>query len=117
MIIELPYIPPSMNQYAGRENSWAYRNEKRRVKDHVCWIAKGHKERFEKARVSLIYHFADNRRRDPDNYCGKFILDGLTAAGVIKDDDFEHIELEVRKGENKRPAYTEIVITEIGGKE
>ena len=112
MIIKIPDIPPSLNKYNGRENSWAYRNEKRQWKESVCWLAKG-KKRFEKARVTLTYHFADRRRRDPDNYCGKFILDGLTAAGVIPDDDFEHIELVIRKGETAKQPWTEVEITEV----
>ena len=53
------------------------------------------------ATVKITYFFPDNRRRDPDNYAGKMILDGLTAAGVIVDDSFGCIEL-ILKGECDR---------------
>lgn len=72
-------------------------------------------ESFEKAKVTITYFFADGRRRDPDNYAGKLILDGLTKAGVIQDDDFDHIVLEIRKGGvDKKNPRTEVEITEGG---
>ena len=108
-----------MNRYNGRTNSWEYRNEKRRWTDTVKLLAKCQQnrtgEQFEKAKVTLTYFFADSRRRDPDNYSGKLILDGLTKAGVIKDDDFDHIELVIRKGGvDKDNPRTEVEITEGG---
>lgn len=71
------------------------------------------KETFEKAKVTITYWFKDNRRRDPDNYCGKLIMDGLTKAGVIVDDDFDHVTLMVRKGGvDKKNPRTEIEVKE-----
>ena len=62
--------------------------------------------------MSLTYYFQDSRRRDPDNYAGKLILDGLTKAGVIADDDFDHITLEIKKGGvDKENPRTEVEIT------
>lgn len=40
-------------------------------------------------------HTTARRRRDPDNYSGKFLLDGLTKAGIIVDDSFNHITLRL----------------------
>lgn len=73
---------------------------KRRWTDTICLLAKCQYkgEAYEKAEVVITYFFKDRRRRDPDNYSGKLILDGLTKAGVIKDDDFDHITLTVQKG-------------------
>lgn len=46
--------------------------------------------------MTLHYFFKDNRRRDPDNYSGKFILDGLVRAGILQDDSFAVIDLELK---------------------
>lgn len=79
------------------------------------WAARAAKvhQRFDKAAVTLRYHFPDNRRRDPDNYNGKFILDGLREAGVLADDDFGHISLTVERGDvDKRNPRVEVRISE-----
>ena len=62
-----------------------------------------------RAVVRLTYHFADRRRRDPDNYSGKMILDGLTAAGIIADDSFFCIDLQLRAVYDNG-GYTEITV-------
>lgn len=107
-------IPPSWNRYAGRQNAWEYRREKKRWEELVMLCCAKKPDRpIERARVTITYYFPDRRRRDPDNYCGKMILDGLTRAGILEDDDFSHIELTIRSGgadrENPR---TEIEIEE-----
>ncbi len=58
-----------------------------------------------RATVSITYHFSDRRRRDPDNYSGKFILDALVREGVIRDDSFDCVILRIEQGEpdRKRP--------------
>lgn len=112
--IVIDEIPPSLNRFNGRQASWQYRNEKRRWREAIAWTANG-MAKVEKSVVEITYHFPDKRRRDPDNYCGKFILDGLVDAGVLPDDDFDHIDLLIKKGaESKRP-YTEITIIEKEG--
>lgn len=63
--------------------------------------------------VLIEYQFQDNRRRDPDNYSGKFILDGLTKGGIIRDDSFQHISLTVRAKPTPGPAETTITIREV----
>ena len=54
---------------------------------------------YQKATVKITYHFKDDLRRDPDNYSGKFILDGLVRAGILADDSFDCITLVLCKGE------------------
>lgn len=111
MKIVIPEIPPSLNRFAGRKNVHEYRREKDRWRDMVAWLAmvKG-KARFEFATVRITYFFPDSRRRDPDNYAGKMILDGLTAAGVIADDDFFHIKLEIRGAVDRKNPRTEVEV-------
>ena len=111
--IEIPGLPPSMNQYNGRQNVWKYRRDKQEWKDLVVLHCKRQREPFEYAIVTITYYFKDKRRHDPDNYSGKFILDGLTAAGIIKDDDFKHIELRLCAGMDKKRPRTQIDVKEV----
>lgn len=112
MKIVIPEIPPSLNRYAGRKNVYEYRDEKDRWKAIVAWLAKAQRTEnpYEQATVRITYFFPDSRRRDPDNYAGKMILDGLTAAGVIADDDFFHINLEIRGAVDRKNPRTEVEV-------
>ena len=71
-------IPPSNNEFMG--NSHSFRDySQRKVEWH--WLVKAAiKERparpFTHATVTITYFFPDKRRRDPDNYSGKFIKCG-----------------------------------------
>lgn len=98
-IYTVPGIPESLNKFAGRHNAWEYREKKQLWKQVVtlCCLPKP-REPIERSEVTIEYFFPDRKRRDPDNYSGKMILDGLTAAGIIKDDDFDHINLTIKKG-------------------
>ena len=110
-------VPPSMNRFAGRENAWQYRAEKERWTNAVQWAikAQGYKlpRPFERAIVTIAYYFPDNRRRDPDNYSGKLLLDGLTRGGLIADDSFSHIALTVTGAVDKNDPHTEIVVQDL----
>lgn len=108
----IPEIPPSLNKFLGRENSWEYRNTKAEwlKKVNLCCVPKP-KEPLEKAVVTLFFHFKDKRRRDLDNYL-KFVLDGLTASGIIRDDNFETVELRL-KGIADKKGITEIFVEEL----
>ena len=99
-------VPPSMNQFNGRTNVQVYRAVKADWTDRVTWQARARRPKrpFERAEVLIEYQFQDNRRRDPDNYSGKFILDGLTKGGIIRDDSFQHISLTVRAKPRPGPA-------------
>lgn len=108
-------VPPSMNQFNGRTNVQVYRAVKADWTDRVTWQARARRPKrpFERAEVLIEYQFQDNRRRDPDNYSGKFILDGLTKGGIIRDDSFQHISLTVRAKPTPGPAETTITIREV----
>lgn len=112
MRIVIDEIPPSLNRFAGRMNVWEYRAAKERWKQLVCAVCPNPEKAYEKAIVEITYYFPDKRRRDPDNYAGKLILDGLTARGVIEDDSFNNIELILRGGYDKNNPRTEIEIME-----
>lgn len=115
MKIVIDDIPKSLNKYAGRKNEWEYRADKKLWRDLVCWTALPLRpaKPFKRAVVTIEYFFKTRQRRDADNYCGKMILDGLTACGVIEDDSFSCIELRLRGSWDKHRPRTEITIEEV----
>lgn len=116
--ITVEEIPPSNNKYLGNSHNFnVYRREKERwwllVRSALCRVDKPPAP-LEKADVSIKYFFKDRRRRDPDNYSGKFILDPLVREGILKDDSFEVVTLSISAGVDKENPRTEI---EVIGKE
>ena len=120
MVIELVIddIPSSLNKYLGNSKDYnIYRREKERwhwlIKAALCKTKKP-AQPFEKAEVYVTYFFKDRRRRDRDNYSGKMLLDPLVREGIIKDDSFDDIYLNVDKGGvDKLHPRTEIEIIQI----
>jgi Holliday junction resolvase RusA-like endonuclease len=108
----IPEIPPSNNKFIGRNARWEYQAEKKRWAQMVQFLCcpKPLKP-ISKSIVRLTYHFENNIRRDPDNYSGKMILDGLVRAGILADDSFNCIELQLAAVYDKS-GYTEIFIEE-----
>lgn len=111
--LAIPMIPPSLNRFAGRKNEWEYRQFKSEWKSMVSWYCPRHLTPPQRARVTIEYFFPTKGRRDPDNYAGKMILDGLTAAGAIPDDSFGCIELLLRGNYDREQPRTEITIEDI----
>lgn len=106
-------IPPSNNRFSGRKNVWEYREEKKNWERLVGLKCRPRPSQpLEHAEVKLTYYFRTRGRRDPDNYSGKFILDGLVKSGIISDDSFGHIELRLCGDYDKNNPRTEIEITE-----
>lgn len=108
-------IPPSSNKYLGNSHSFhVYRQDKERWH----WLVKAAiRERPERpigrAAVAVTYFFKDRRRRDPDNYSGKFILDALVREGVLADDSFFNVRLILAAAVDRAQPRTEIEIDEI----
>ena len=117
MRITLRGCPPSLNQFVGKVNGNEYRAAKSQWTRTVYYLAKASKDRpaepYKLADVEIMYYFPDRRRHDPDNYAGKLLLDGLTKAGVIEDDSFDHIRLHVAGGYDKRDPRTVITVREV----
>lgn len=108
-------IPPSNNEFIGRTNIGEYQSTKKEWADTIGWLCRPRPIKpIPYARVTLRYYFPDWQRRDPDNYSGKFILDGLTKMGIIYDDSFFHTKLFLECGgiDPKKPR-TEIIIEEL----
>ena len=93
-------IPPSINEWIYGKN-FMVSKMKQDWKDFIVWLANDlglDNIQIERCREYLNLYFDTNRRHDSDNYVPKFINDGLTAAGVITDDDFDHINSLVING-------------------
>lgn len=117
-------IPPSNNKFMGRGTRYVqsiqYQEEKQKWEWLVLAAVKKAKVikgvrlalPFAHAEVKITYYFKDKRRRDPDNYSGKFLLDGLVRAGIIKDDSFSNIDLILKGNVDKENPRTEIEILE-----
>lgn len=117
MKITLKGVPPSLNTTSGRNNCCVYRKAKQIWTEAVYIACIACQERpktpYQRAMVRIDYFFPDRRRRDPDNYSGKFLLDGLTKAEIILDDDFKHISLSQHGFMDREQPRTELHITEV----
>ena len=114
----IPAIPPSNNKFIGRTNWQEYQRTKRVWASYVAAYCRPKPEApLKQAVVTLCYYFPTATRRDPDNYSGKMILDGLTKAGIIQDDSFGHVRLELEGLVDREKPRTEIEIEERGGEE
>lgn len=115
MKIVINDIPPSNNQYMGNSHNF---NEYRREKERWHWLIKSAlkekpKKPIEKAIVNITYYFKDKRRRDPDNYSGKMLLDPLVREGILIDDSFNNITLVLSASHDKDKPRTEIEIRSV----
>lgn len=110
-IYTIPDIPPSLNKFAGRENVWAYRADKKQWQA-LCaaYCRPKPSEPIKKCVVRITYFFRTRQRHDPDNYNGKFILDGLREAEIIEDDSFSNVELQLCGSYDKENPRTEIEV-------
>lgn len=119
MKITMAAIPPSMNEFAGK-CGWKYRDEKKKWTALVlaACLACGDTpvQPMAKAMVRIDYYFPDRRRRDPDNYGGKLLMDGLTRAGVIADDSFAHVSISLHAHVDRQNPRTEICVVPMWGK-
>ncbi len=107
----IPSIPPSMNKYKGRTNMWEYRRDKEAWEKQIWLLCRPRPdEPIEKCRLTLTYFFKDKRRHDPNNYDGQFITDGLVKSQIIKDDNFDCVELVLRGDYDKHNPRTEIEV-------
>lgn len=106
-------IPPSNNKFIGRDARWKYQDIKKQWAYRINLLCNlKPPQPLKQAVVTITYYFKDRRRRDPDNYSGKMILDGLVRAGVLQDDSFNNINLVLRGDYDKANPRTEIEISE-----
>ena len=120
MKITVNDIPPSNNEYMGNSHNF---NEYRGQKVRWHWLIKAALQKAEKPKkplsqavVKITYYFKNKKRRDLDNYSGKFLLDPLVAEGIIVDDSFCYVKkLELEAFVDKENPRTEIEVIELEG--
>lgn len=102
IILKIYGIPPSLNVIE-RMHRFKRQKAKTEWEELVGWEAKLQKavpkSPIKRCKVTLVYHFVDRRGRDPDNYNGKWTIDGLRKIGIIANDTFKHIDLKAELGE------------------
>lgn len=118
MKIIIKDVPPSNNTYMGngsRGKNYKYQNDKKKWAKLVlvATMDKVPLRPIKKSIVTLTYYFKTRHRRDPDNYSGKFLLDGLVLAKIIEDDSFNSIDLRINGNYDKENPRTEITIEEV----
>jgi len=104
MRVEVSQLPPVSSSPNWRGH-WAPQRSEARVYHNAVFYCcvdarnRGYREGMEfpftKARLNLTFVFPEQRRRDRDNLLARFKpgLDGIVDAGLILDDDAEHLEI------------------------
>ena len=115
MWLQVPQLPPSLNEW----KNWHHMKQgryKKELTEAVASLKMAFRlPRYEKATVQVIYYFPTVRRRDADNYSGKFLLDAIKNGGLIMDDNSGVIELPEPKLElDKQRPRVEVFIWERG---
>lgn len=113
-LIIIHEIPPSTNQFIGRNKRWQYAKTKKKWHDLVTnAITEKPPVPIKRAEVHIHYYFPNKRRRDPDNYAGKMIHDPLVQNGILADDSFNNVVLVLSADVDKADPRTVITITEL----
>ena len=105
--IRINNIPPTQNELR-RMHYHQVASEKKEWERIVSIIVREQKiQPVDQVKVTYEFCFKDKKRRDPDNYAAsaKMLQDGLVKAGILPDDNFNHVhELTIKRGEtNKHP--------------
>lgn len=69
---------------------------------------------WKKIKVSADFHYKTKRKRDQDNAMGslKAVYDGIVDAGIVEDDDYEHMERGIPKfHDNSRKVCPMVILT------
>lgn len=103
---------PSLNTWVGWH--WAKKSRiKKEWESEIGWLCKKfNNPMLENALIEITYYFDTRHKRDKDNYTPKFIMDGLTKAGIIVDDNTDNIFLNWKLKYDKENPRTEIKIRE-----
>lgn len=111
LMLRLPYLPPSEWNPNSRTH-WRKREQvKVVVQDEIIALVREQnwdQPPLQMANVKLTWTFPDNRRRDPDNLvaASKPLIDALRKAGVIHDDSWQHMNLEIAWERGNKAATT-----------
>jgi len=112
-IVLTDMIHPSLNVWT--KWHWARISKKKKeFEETIYWLAKQQKIdnlKLKKAKIKIIYYFSNKQRKDKDNFAPKFIMDGLTKAGIITDDNDDEVTVTIKFDYDKKNKRTEILIS------
>jgi Holliday junction resolvase RusA-like endonuclease len=94
MKLFIEYMPPNWNEYIGAERASKYiANSIKQEEKQIVMLLTGRKKYTGKYPAEIVFrpHYSAYRQ-DLDNFRYKGFLDGLVAAGVIKNDNLKHIQ-------------------------
>lgn len=107
-------IPPSLNTWMVMRR-FQMNHLKQTWKEFGEWLVDYYGYRnlnIDKCKITIKYYFGSLRRHDADNYTPKNLFDSFTVSGLLKDDDFNHVEsLTIKGSYSKENPRTEIIIT------
>jgi Holliday junction resolvase RusA-like endonuclease len=115
-ILRIEGIPPTQNEFRRMHHFEIAKRKKEWEAAVMIEVKRQSIEKVDKVILVYMFHFADNRRRDADNYATacKFINDGLVKAGILPDDNFNCVPaLTIRRGEKVDKPYISIVMEDI----
>ncbi len=93
-------IPPSLNTWMIMKR-FEMNHQKQVWKEFGEWLVDYHgfkNLKLDLCKITIEYFFRDKRKRDADNYTPKNLFDAFTSAGLLIDDDFNHVESLTIKG-------------------
>lgn len=109
-------LPPTLNEVR-RMHFQQVAKEKKEWEHIVGWLVKEQRLKpVSRAIVTYEFYFKDKRKHDPDGYAfsAKYIQDGLVKAGILPDDNFDHVrELRIKQGGISKQPYILITLEEI----
>ncbi len=117
MRIVLPYLPPKELSPNARLHWSKKQQAKHKMQDDVLALVKEQGwsgPALERAVVKFSWGMPDKRRRDLDNCLSscKAALDAIVAAGVIVDDSWQNIKIEIEGFESPKKPMTIIEVRE-----
>ncbi|MFZ2992538.1 MAG: hypothetical protein WA061_02370 [Microgenomates group bacterium] len=110
-------IPPSLNVWMVMPR-FKMNAQKQAWKEFGLWLVEYYNltnKKINKCRITIEYFFDSKRRHDADNYTPKNLFDSFTQAGLLLDDDFNHVEsLTIKGNYSKENPRVEILFEEEG---
>ena len=109
MRLFIDYDFPNWNKYCDAERTSLYKANKikQQEKEYICWTIRQKWAGAYPVTLTVRPHFK-NKKRDLDNFRMKGLIDGLVAAGVLKNDNLTCIDKIIME-----PIFDNIVGVEI----
>lgn len=92
LIVIIPFLYPSWNEIQRMDRFTRTKAKKKFMGEVICILKPYADPPFAKpVRILVDIYFPKKRRRDNDNYGGKWLIDAIVQAGIIPDDSTKWI--------------------------